>query len=204
MCGNLLDDLDEATRNKVLELRCMEYPLVEATTPWARKVQMALTERGHFDIECGRFIRTKLIKGGGTYRLGPMGCIANTGYIHMYVANYKFQQSHLVHLWFTGTLPKSKEQMDHIDGCRANDRPQNLRLVSNLINSRNSKKRINNTSGFTGVGYDYKCNKYYSKIKINYKDVCLGFFSTAQEAHKNRQDYISAHPEFGFTARHGL
>lgn len=203
MCGNLLDDLDEVTRTKVLELRYMKYPLIEAITPWAKKVQMALTERGHFDIECGRFIRTKLIKSGG-YRLGPMGCITNTGYIHTRVANHIFQQSHLVHLWFTGSLPKSKEQMDHIDGCTNNDRPQNLRLVSVKTNSRNSRKRVHNTSGFTGVTYDYTCNKYCSRIGVDYKKINLGFFSTAQEAHENRQNYISAHPELGFTARHGL
>lgn len=199
--GSLLDNLDKATQVEVLGLRCMKHPLVEATEPMAKLVQETLTKCGHFDTEKGCFVRTKRIWGK---RLGPMGVINYYGYIQIGVLRVVYRQSHLVYLWFTGKLPQKKEQMDHIDGCRANDHPQNLRLVTQVINLRNTKKHINNTSSYTGVSYHKITGKYRSRITVGYKDIHLGLFLTADAAYKARQNYINTHPELGFTTRHGL
>jgi hypothetical protein len=42
--------------------------------------------------------------------------------------------------------------IDHIDGDALNNRLSNLRLVSRTLNTRNAKRRRDNTSGVTGVG----------------------------------------------------
>ena len=201
--GNLLESLDKATRAEVLGLRCMKHPLVEARDQFANLIQKTITKCGHFDIDQGCFVRTKLIR-GGAQKLGPMGNLSYNGYVRITVASTFFLQSHLVYLWFTGNFLKKGEQIDHIDGCSFNDHPRNLRVVSNTINSRNSRKRTNNTSGYTGVYYDARCNRYYSRITVNYKSIHLGYFLTSQEAYRARQDYIESNPELGFTTRHGL
>lgn len=45
----------------------------------------------------------------------------------------------------------SKCQVDHIDRNRSNNKVSNLRLVSRIVNSRNLSKRVQNSSGITGV-----------------------------------------------------
>jgi hypothetical protein len=44
-------------------------------------------------------------------------------------------------------------EIDHIDGNALNNSVENLRLVSNAVNSRNCKQRNDNSSGATGVHF---------------------------------------------------
>jgi len=200
MCGNLLDDLDEATRAEVLEKRFIRRPLVMATAPFAKLIQEELMMCSYFDIQQGRFIRTVANK--GLAKCGAMGSVNGSGYITVMIATYTFNQSWLIYLWFKGCLPKASMQMDHIDGNRKNDYPGNLRLVSRSINLKNQKKYSNNTTGYTGV---YQCgNKFRAIVRSNKKIIHLGYFATVEEAYTFRQAYIKAHPELGFTVRHGL
>lgn len=50
--------------------------------------------------------------------------------------------------------------VDHINGNRIDNRPENLRLISIAENRRNAKKLNTNTSGITGV-YLHKQKKYF-------------------------------------------
>lgn len=43
---------------------------------------------------------------------------------------------------------------------------------------------LNNTSGYRGVSYRKKENKFRAQIKINNKTFWLGWFDTAEEASK--------------------
>ncbi len=45
----------------------------------------------------------------------------------------------------------SRYQIDHIDGWRTNNKVENLRVVSQIHNARNHKKRADNISGVAGV-----------------------------------------------------
>ena len=49
--------------------------------------------------------------------------------------------------------PQKIPHVDHIDQDKLNNRENNLRWVSNEINSRNKSMRENNNSGVTGVNY---------------------------------------------------
>lgn len=196
--GNLLSNLDEATLQKVLEQPYMKSPLVLAVNPHMKIIQETLMKYAYFNTELGCFVRTKFTWGAN--RLGPMGYISE-GYRKISVKNQDFKQSHLICLWFIGRLPMTGEQMDHIDGDTTNDRPSNLRLVSNKINSRNQKKRCTNSSGYTGVSLH--SGRYCAYIDINGKHIYLGRFDSPEEAYAARQAYINARPELGFTARHG-
>ena len=197
LIGNLLSDLDEATRARVLELRYMKSPLVEGKTPFAKMIQKALMECSYFDVVLGQFIRTKITQ--GARKLGVMGCYSENDYVRMHIAHFKFLRSNLVYLWFTGELPKNKMQMDHIDGNKVNDCPGNLRLVTNALNAKNTKMQSNNTSGYTGVSWNRNKARWQAYVMF----VRLGYFNTPEEAHTARQNYIIAHPELGFTSRHG-
>ena len=56
----------------------------------------------------------------------------------------------------------------------------------------------NNTSGYRGVSYDKKVNKYISYITVNKKRVYLGSFSTAVEGAIAYNNYIIENNLEGF------
>lgn len=80
----------------------------------------------------------------------------------------------------TGEWPVS--QIDHIDGNPKNNKWSNLRLATNTQNSRNSSKPKNNTSGFKGVSFVSRLNKYRATIMVNRKSIHLGCFSDVKDA----------------------
>ncbi len=199
--GNLLSNLDQETQARVLELRYTKSPLVEAKNLYSSVIQKELEKIGYLDIEQGKFIRTKI--DSGSARLGPMGCSDTLGYTKIKVLGFTFCQSHLIYLWINGRLPVKGEEIDHLDGNPSNDCLTNLRIVSHLINGRNKKMNCRNSSGYNGVSWDSKVDKYRARTIVNKKFIHHGFFATAEEAYAARQAYIEAHPELGFTMRHG-
>lgn len=69
-----------------------------------------------------------------------------------------------------------KIQVDHIDGNGLNCQDENMRLCSQSENSRNSKKQINNLSGYVGVSWDKGARKWKACITFNKKRKHLGLF----------------------------
>lgn len=196
--GSLLDNLDTETQVRVLEQRFIRQPLVAAKNLYTKLTQKALMQQhAYFDLHLCLFIRPQATK--GTSRIGPMGCIKERGYRVITLRNQSFYQSHIVYLWFTGKLPESNEQMDHIDGNKLNDYPGNLRCVSHAINHRNNKMDSRNTSGWTGVDFHSASGRWRARCA----GVYLGIFSSKEMAVKARQEYLNQNPELGYTARHG-
>lgn len=82
----------------------------------------------------------------------------------------------------------NSEDVDHIDGDTDNNRKYNLRPCSHKNNSRNHKVASNNTTGVTGVVYVKRTGKYMARIKVNQKDIFLGYYKTLEEASKVRKE----------------
>ena len=74
--------------------------------------------------------------------------------------------------------------VDHIDGNPLNNTRANMRLVTTSQNSCNKKIGLANTSGYKGVCFDKKRNKWVAQIKINRKKFNLGFFIDPADAAK--------------------
>jgi hypothetical protein len=85
----------------------------------------------------------------------------------------------------TGNWPKY--QIDHINLKRADNRWINLREATHGQNVQNSSLRKNNTTGFKGVSkLSHKCKlkrPFRARITVNNREIILGVFSTAEEAH---------------------
>lgn len=81
---------------------------------------------------------------------------------------------------------KSNEIIDHIDRNPLNNCKSNLRIVSSAQNIFNSKIRNTNTSGFIGVSYDTRRQKWRARITFNGKDKHLGYCDTIELAIKKR------------------
>lgn len=74
--------------------------------------------------------------------------------------------------------------IDHIDNNPANNRKDNLRICSGSENNRNQARNRNNTSGFKGVSYHKATGKYFARITVDFKNIWLGRYDTAEQAHE--------------------
>lgn len=92
------------------------------------------------------------------------------------------------------------DQIDHINGVRADNRISNLRVVTAQENRRNASMRRDNTSGVCGVCWHKNKKKWMAKIKIDGCDKYLGLFTTIEAAAAARAE---ASRRYGFTDRHG-
>ena len=79
--------------------------------------------------------------------------------------------------------------IDHINVKDKHDnRKQNLRIATPQQNNFNRSKQINNTSGITGVSWSSSNNKWHACIKINRKNINLGYYNDKDEAIKARKE----------------
>lgn len=102
-----------------------------------------------------------------------------------------------VWLWHYGKLPK---MLDHINGDKLDNRIENLREVTHTEQNRNRKL---STTGTAGISYHTKAQKWRARIGLRPKEIHLGVFDSFTDAFLARQNYLAAHPELGFTDRHG-
>lgn len=112
------------------------------------------------------------------------GSISNKGYVRIKfssIANTKVSAHRIVWEMHYGRIIDPLLQIDHINGDRADNRIENLRLISGQANCFNTKAK----------GYTWHQNnkKWQAQICINQKNKNLGYFETEEEA---RQAYLSA------------
>jgi hypothetical protein len=93
----------------------------------------------------------------------------------------KYLAHRLIFFYHYGFFP---ETVDHIDGNPLNNRIENLRVATYSENSRNQKKRKNNTTGYKGVSFNKKYKKYTASICLDGKVKALGSFNTPEEAYE--------------------
>lgn len=72
--------------------------------------------------------------------------------------------------------------VDHRDGNPLNNQRSNLRLCTNAENVRNSPKHKDNTSGYKGVSWHEKTQKWLAQIRYGDKRHYLGLFDSAVDA----------------------
>jgi len=90
-------------------------------------------------------------------------------------------------IWKLMTGEQPPPVIDHIDGDGANNRWANLRAATYAQNRGNIRRSKNNRTGFKGVwkipsGYR-GLKRYGASIKIAGKNITIGRFHTAEEAH---------------------
>ena len=104
-------------------------------------------------------------------------------------------------IWFLSNGVWPEKQIDHIDGDRLNNSIRNLRSVDQLTNSKNIKMLASNTSGFTGVYFCKRDNRFSAYYNLMNKKINVSCDGTLFDAVAS---LISARRSQGvFTERHG-
>jgi hypothetical protein len=100
--------------------------------------------------------------------------------------------------WMTGEWPP--EEIDHIDGNRANNTWANLRPASKSVNGKNQQRHSTNSSGTAGVSFDRRNKSWRARITVNGRLIYLGRFKSLEDAAAARK---WAEAAFGFHENHG-
>ena len=80
---------------------------------------------------------------------------------------------------------KDGEFVDHIHHNTLDNRCSELRICTDAENRRNRKK----IGKFIGVCFHKRIKKFQASIHYNGKQLCLGYFNTAEEAAKQRDKF---------------
>lgn len=100
--------------------------------------------------------------------------------------DYKSKLSLLMHRVVMERILSRKldktEEVDHKDLNPLNNQRENLRLATRGQNGSNRRMPSNNTSGYKGVGFDKRRNKWHANIVSKHKNKFLGYFSDPVEA----------------------
>jgi hypothetical protein len=142
-------------------------------------MQELLKEYLHYNPDTGVFTWSK--KPSAKVYVGDIaGTLHPRGYIYIKFKGKIHRAHRLAFIYVTGNLPKN--EVDHINGVKTDNRWANLRDCTHIENMSNfTKPNKNNKSGLLGVttkpdGF----TAHISKLGTKYY---LGFFKTAEEAH---------------------
>lgn len=95
------------------------------------------------------------------------------------------QRADRVHSVVMDFIGSSKKLIvDHINGNKLDNRKENLRIVTQKINSINKNNRINsnNSYGIRGLSYNNKRNLYSVNMVENGRKIYNGFFENKNDA----------------------
>lgn len=109
-----------------------------------------------------------------------------------------FRAHRIVWAMTTGSWPK--EQIDHINGDKTDNRFANLREATDLQNRRNMKRPHTNKSGVCGVCWHKGDQKWVVQISHAGKRIRLGGFASLSDAASARK---AAEIKYGYHPNHG-
>jgi hypothetical protein len=104
------------------------------------------------------------------------------GYRIIKILGKPYKEHRIVWLYHYGYL--SKDQIDHINRIKDDNRIENLRECSNAENHQNRGISPLNTSGYPGIYWSKISNKWHARIGVNNKRLHLGFFDKLEDAIK--------------------
>ena len=163
--------------------------------------QDLIRELLHYDPETGEFRWRRASTGGrrGRSAGARAGYRLRTGYWFVGLNRRRYLAHRLAWLYMTGEWPP--EEIDHVNGDRADNRWANLRLASKSQNMANAPAKKSNKLGMRGV-FKTRNGRYQAQITVNRQVKHLGTFNTPEEA---RAAYLKAsrqgHGEFTHEAK---
>lgn len=122
------------------------------------------------------------------------GAVTDRGYLRVRLHGVGYYSARLAWFYMTGEWPK--EQIDHVNRDRLDDRWENLREASFGQNQMNTGLPSNNTSGIKGVSWRGQSQKWEARVS----NIYLGLFDTIEQAEAARDAFVVEwHEEFAVT-----
>lgn len=152
----------------------------------------------HYDPETGIF--TWLVGRKGHNVGNIAGTVIKNGYILIMIDGIKYYAHRLA--WFYVTKKWPKDQIDHINTVRNDNRWFNLREANGSQNHGNMRLSKANTSGIKGVHWYKRKFKWHVQIMINGTKHHIGYFDNIEDAAKAYEEAAIKHfKEFARPAR---
>lgn len=140
-----------------------------------------LYEALDYDCATGEF--TWKIAPSRKIRIGQRaGCKDGHGYLLIGL----YGEHYLAHrlAWFYTYKVWPNNKVDHKDGDGLNNRGDNLRDVSDKVNSENRRKRTPRTSKYLGVSFVRGRERWTAHIQYSGKQKNLGWFKSEEDAYR--------------------
>lgn len=172
----------------------------------------------YYDETSPSCLRWKVSRAKNKVRIGDVaGRIDNTrGYCRVGLHGKLYYCHRIIYEMFNNVSLQAKDQIDHMNNCRTDNRIENLRVVTHSENMRNAKMSKNNSSGMTGVcenikgeGYSYFVARWYDsngKLRGKHFSIAkLGLLPAFAKAVAHREKMIAELNEqgAGYSDRHG-
>ena len=152
----------------------------ECIVPRPELTAEKLRELLHYDHETGIFTR-KVRTSSKTSAGDVAGYLCEThGYWFIGLLGQRYRAHRLAWLYVYGTWPK--DQLDHVNRIRTDNRICNLREATHTQNARNMSKASNNTSGHPGVHWRSDRSKWWALIESDGQKHYLGCYNTIEDA----------------------
>ncbi len=105
------------------------------------------------------------------------------GYLSVLLSRDGFSKNYKIHRLVALTyLGEDDRQIDHLDGNPKNNKLENLEYVSHRENCTRRSRRKKKSGLPTGVFFEPRTKRYYSRIRFGKKIINLGTFDTPGEA----------------------
>lgn len=115
------------------------------------------------------------------YKIGDVYSKLNaSGYIRIKIDYVYYYAHRLAWLYEHGCWPKN--DLDHINGVRSDNRWENLREATRTENLRNKSATRKSVTGVKGVDFCKVMRKYRARIRVEGKRIALGYFGTIEAA----------------------
>lgn len=124
-----------------------------------------------------------------------MGTVHHSGYRFILVDGVVYAAHRLAWFYVKGEWPA--HDLDHKHRMRDDNRIKMLRPANDSLNAQNRKLDANNTSGFTGVSWNAKLQKWHAKIGFEKEQIHLGVYKHKRAAACAYRDAKAFFHEFG-------
>jgi HNH endonuclease len=138
-----------------------------------------------YDARNGKlFWKIKTHSYGGMIFPGDEAGSVKDGYIQVKVDGVPYRAHRLVWYMMAGDWLPPKQDIDHINGDRSDNRWRNLRLATRSENNHNHGDKLphHNKSGYRGVSWRSDTGKWHARIQIDGHVNRLGDYETKPQA----------------------
>ena len=156
--------------------------------------------RGENFFKQGRYSAARVAASWNKKHAGKPAFTAHNAYGYLFgrIFGVNHQAHRVAWAIFHGEWPR--EEIDHENHVRDDNRLINLRPVSKHQNCKNISLRSDNSTGANGVYLNRRSGRYYAQVKVPGRTMSLGTYRTIQEARAARS---AADCAFGFHPNHG-